>query len=295
MQTVILLGNASVQVPFQLIPIIIYISPMFLRPPIIRRTRKQSAWHVKKRPILWLNYKASCRDATWQASGWMPCATTTRHLSWKNCTGFPFQNVLNIKSLVCVSMLWMVLVLLTFLNCYMSTLRLVHYALLLTPACRISSNTDTRVVVLLRHVTKLTKRQIWCTACTFCRSGTFYHYVVAKHDDRSTRCTFCHSFASSTIICLSLLSCCLCVCVCARARACARVCLCVSAHVCLCARARARVFVCMCVCVCVSACVRVCVCVCVCVDVHLSVAARARPPVCCCVLCCVYYPRLNQR
>ena len=45
-------------------------------------------------------------------------------------------------SLVCVSMLQMVLVLLTSLNCYMSTLRLVHYALLLTSACWKSSNTD---------------------------------------------------------------------------------------------------------------------------------------------------------
>ena len=31
--------------------------------------------------------------------------TTTQHLSWKNCTGFPFQNVLSIKSLVCVLVL----------------------------------------------------------------------------------------------------------------------------------------------------------------------------------------------
>ena len=31
--------------------------------------------------------------------------TTTQHLSWKNYTGFPFQNVLSIKSLVCVSVL----------------------------------------------------------------------------------------------------------------------------------------------------------------------------------------------
>ena len=30
-----------------------------------------------------------------------PC----QHLSWKNCTGFPFQNVLNIKSPVCVTVL----------------------------------------------------------------------------------------------------------------------------------------------------------------------------------------------
>ena len=28
-----------------------------------------------------------------------------QHLCWKNCTSFPFQNVLNIKSLVCVSVL----------------------------------------------------------------------------------------------------------------------------------------------------------------------------------------------
>ena len=33
---------------------------------------------------------------------WYPI-TTTQRLSWKNCTGFPFQNILNIKSLVCFS------------------------------------------------------------------------------------------------------------------------------------------------------------------------------------------------
>ena len=32
-------------------------------------------------------------------------AITTQHLSWKNCTGFLFQIVLSIKSLVCVLML----------------------------------------------------------------------------------------------------------------------------------------------------------------------------------------------
>ena len=63
-------------------------------------------------------------------------------------TGFPFQNALNIKSLVCISMLWMVLVLLTFLNCYMSTLHLVHYALL-TPACWKPSNTNARVMAFV--------------------------------------------------------------------------------------------------------------------------------------------------
>ena len=35
---------------------------------------------------------------------WHPI-TTTQHLSWKNCTGFPFQNILSIKSLVCVLVL----------------------------------------------------------------------------------------------------------------------------------------------------------------------------------------------
>ena len=35
---------------------------------------------------------------------WHP-VTTTQHLSWKNCTGFPFQNVLSINSLVRVSVL----------------------------------------------------------------------------------------------------------------------------------------------------------------------------------------------
>ena len=61
----------------------------------------------------------------------------------KNCTGFPFQNVLSIKSLVCVSV---VLVLLISLNCCMSTLHLVHYALLLTPACWKSNNTNARLM-----------------------------------------------------------------------------------------------------------------------------------------------------
>ena len=35
---------------------------------------------------------------------WHP-VTTTQHLSWKNCTRFPFESILSIKSLVCVSVL----------------------------------------------------------------------------------------------------------------------------------------------------------------------------------------------
>ena len=64
---------------------------------------------------------------------WHP-GTTTQHLSWKkNLHWLPSSE--RIKSLVCVSVLYMVLVLLTSLNCYLSTLHLVHCALLLTPAC----------------------------------------------------------------------------------------------------------------------------------------------------------------
>ena len=40
----------------------------------------------------------------------------------------------------------MVLVLLTSLNCYMSTLHLIHYALFLTPACRKSNNMNARLM-----------------------------------------------------------------------------------------------------------------------------------------------------
>ena len=52
-----------------------------------------------------------------------------------------------IQTWVCVSVLQVVLVLLTFLNCCMSTLHLVHYALLLTPACWRSNNTNARLMV----------------------------------------------------------------------------------------------------------------------------------------------------
>ena len=97
--------------------------------------------------------------------------------------------------------------------------------------------------------------------------GTFYHYgktfwvfcphvflcffahVVTKRAERSTRCTFCHSFASNTITCLFLSS--LCVCVCVRARAHSHVCVCVCVCVCSCAfvRGSARAPVCVLLCI----------------------------------------------
>ena len=86
--------------------------------------------------ILSYNLSRKYRTLLQDLFSWHPI-TTTQHLSWKNCTGFPFQNILSIKSLVCVSVL-------TSLNCCMSTLRLIHYTLLLTPACWKSNNTNPR-------------------------------------------------------------------------------------------------------------------------------------------------------
>ena len=75
-----------------------------------------------------------------------PLYTCTSAGKQTNCFGFPLENVLSTKSLVCVSMLQTVLVLLTCLNCYMSTLHLVHYALFLTHACWKSNNTNARLM-----------------------------------------------------------------------------------------------------------------------------------------------------
>ena len=78
--------------------------------------------------------------------GTPPPPLNTSPPGWKNCTSFPFQNVSVKYKVACMFQFcynYMVLVLLTSRNCYMSTLRLVHYALLLTPACWKSSNIQT--------------------------------------------------------------------------------------------------------------------------------------------------------
>ena len=54
--------------------------------------------------ILSSNLSRKFRTLLQDLFSWHP-VITTQHLSWKNCTGFPFQNVLSIKSLVCVSAL----------------------------------------------------------------------------------------------------------------------------------------------------------------------------------------------
>ena len=54
--------------------------------------------------ILSSNLSRKFRTLLQDLFSWHP-VTATQHLYWKNCTGFPLQNVLSIKSLVCVSVL----------------------------------------------------------------------------------------------------------------------------------------------------------------------------------------------
>ena len=124
--------------------------PKLLLLPISSRgltTATVSSWvHF----ILSSNLSRKFRTLLQDFFSWHP-VTTTQHLSWKNCTGFPFQNILSIKLLVCVSVLLVVLVLLTSLNCCMSTLpsctlRSSFDTLLLTPACWKSNNKNARLV-----------------------------------------------------------------------------------------------------------------------------------------------------
>ena len=93
--------------------------------------------------ILSSNLSRKFKTLLQDSFSWHP-VTTTQHLSWKNCTGFPFQNVLNMKSLVCVSVLKMVLVLLISLNCYMSC----------TPSRTLRSSSDTRMLKIQQYKRK---------------------------------------------------------------------------------------------------------------------------------------------
>ena len=118
-------------------------------------------------------------------------------------------------------------VLLTSLNCCMSTLRLVHYALLLTPACWKSSKTNARLVAFAPSL---------ALDPTF---GIHSHKTL----DTAQPCyllkpnwkpSFSHSISILTNIStqFQLQSVYVCVRVCVRARA--RVCVCVCVCVCLC-------------------------------------------------------------
>ena len=96
--------------------------------------------------ILSSNLSRKLRTLLQDLFSWHP-VTTTQHPSWKNCTGFPFQNVLSIKSLYvfqCYKWFWSCLLLWTAAES-VDTLRLVLYALL-TPACWKSNNANARLM-----------------------------------------------------------------------------------------------------------------------------------------------------
>ena len=118
----------------------------------------------------------------------------------------------------------MVLVLLTSLNCCMSTLHLVHYALLLTPACWKSNNTNARLMA---------------SALSLALDPTFgihshktldtaqpCHLLKPNWKPSSSHSISILTNISTQFLLLSVYVC-VCVCVCARARACVCVCVCV--------------------------------------------------------------------
>ena len=78
--------------------------PRLLLPPISSHSltiATVSSWvHLILSSKLSRKFKTLLQDSF----SWNP-ATTTQHPSRKNCTGFSFQNVLNIRSPVCVSVL----------------------------------------------------------------------------------------------------------------------------------------------------------------------------------------------
>ena len=122
----------------------------------------------------------------------------------------------------------MVLVLLTSLNCYMSTLRLVHHALLLTPTCWKSSNTNARLMAFAPSL---------ALDLTF---GIHSHKTL----DTAQPChllkpnwksSFSHSIFAPTNINTQFLLQSVCVCVCVCVCACVFVCVCVCVCACVCA------------------------------------------------------------
>ena len=72
-----------------------------------------------------------------------PCHHHSTPLQEKNCTGFPFQNVLSIKLLVCVSVLKMVLILLISEPLHVYTL--FH---------TLNSSSDTRMLKIQQYIQK---------------------------------------------------------------------------------------------------------------------------------------------
>ena len=139
-------------------------------------SRKRPAQDVRTRKISWLTSGSSQSDAsTWPAE-LVPLANSSSPIQrpyWDATT----------------------LLLLSLIKVAMGTMA--FFVVLINIICDLSHHVAARVVTMARFVTKC---QIWCSACMFCHSSTFCYYMVTKRAERSTRCTFCHSFASNTII-----------------------------------------------------------------------------------------------
>ena len=120
--------------------------------------------------------------------------------------------------------LQMVLILLTSLNCYMPTLHLVHYTLLLTPACWKSNNTNARLMAFAPSLTLdptfgIHSRKTLDTAQPC-------HLLNLKPNWKPSSS---HSIYAPTNINTQFLlqSVCVCVCVCVHMSMCACMCMCV--------------------------------------------------------------------
>ena len=102
--------------------------------------------------ILSSNLSRKFRALLQDLFSWHP-VITTQHLSWKNCTGFPFQNVSSIKSLVCVCF--------SAINgsgpAYLS--ELLHVC---TPSRTLRSSSDTRMLEIQQYKRKTHGFRTFC-------------------------------------------------------------------------------------------------------------------------------------
>ena len=136
---------------------------MRVKTPIMKRHRQIFLLHISFKVTKFQAFQAGeealirreskhwtnpCLDLSFVTKHWHQREQQGYTSPGKKCTGFPFQNVLNIKSLVCVihCYKWFWYCLTFWTATWLHTLRLLHYALLLTPACWKSSNTNARLV-----------------------------------------------------------------------------------------------------------------------------------------------------
>ena len=113
----------------------------------------------------------------------------------------------------------MVLVLFISQNCYMSTLRLVHYALLLTPACWKSNYTNARLMAFAPSLALDPTLNFGIHSHKTLDTARPFHLLKPNWKPSSSHSIF---FKSQLISVSSFCYCLLCVCACVRA--CVRVC-----------------------------------------------------------------------